>query len=111
MSDTNGRRAGRGRSVLFSAPTTDEVNAAAVAGEGREALFSAPPRRRGTIVVECSRCEARTPVPAIELGIRLIPSIWLPFREFSRFTRCPACGQAAWCRVHWRTVLDGGSAS
>ena len=100
MSDVDGKHA------LFGPAHTSSGHRAAA--EGRRALFSAPPRRRGTVVVECGRCQARTPVPLLELGTRLLPSVWLPLpgRAFSRLLRCPACDDVSWCRVHWRTVLS-----
>ena len=90
----------RGRNALFGAvPVAGRSGA-----RGKEALFSAPPRRSGTVVIECDRCEAQTPVPVVELLPRLVPSVWIPGRSFSRFLRCPSCGSWAWCRVRWRTL-------
>ncbi len=94
-----------GRDALFGPPNTAPPRRVAEA-EGRRALFSAPPRRKGTVIVECDRCEARTPIPLVELAPRLLPSFGLPGRTFSRFMRCPACRQPAWCQVHWRSLLD-----
>jgi hypothetical protein len=94
-----------GREALFG-PVPPPMDPKPPAGEGKQALFSAAPRRKGTVVVECSQCEARTPMPLASLGIRLVPSLWIPGRSFSRLMRCPACGDPAWCRVHWRTLLD-----
>ena len=93
-----------GREALFGPP---RPAAGQMPGaEGRRALFSAPPRRKGTVVVECDRCQARTPVPVVELGPKLVPSVWVPGRSFSRLLRCPACRQRTWCRVHWRTLFN-----
>jgi hypothetical protein len=92
-----------GRYALFGAPATPVKTGDG--GHGRHALFSAPPRRKWTVVVECSRCQARTPVPLVELGPRLLPSVWLPGRPFSRLLRCPAGGHLSWCRIHWSTAL------
>ena len=96
-----------GKRALFGpvAPPTDQRPPA---GDGRQALFSAAPRTKGAVVVECSTCEARSPLPLSALGFRMVPSLWLPIpgREFTRFMRCPACNQATWCKVHWRTLLD-----
>lgn len=94
----------RGREALFG-PARPPAGAHGDA-DGRLALFSAPPRRKGTVVVECRQCQARTPVPLVALGPRLVPSVWVPGRAFSRLLRCPACRQMAWCRVRWRTLLD-----
>ena len=91
-----------GRAALFLPPQTEVV--ARPARKGREALFSAPQRRDGAALVECSACDARTPVPFASLAGRLLPSVWLPVpgRRFNRFMRCPACRRGAWCRVVWR---------
>ena len=96
-----------GKRALFG-PVPPPMDHQPPAGQGRQALFSAPPREKGTIVVECSTCEARSPVPLAALGIRMVPSLWLPIpgRQFTRLMRCPACDQATWCKVHWRTLLD-----
>lgn len=96
-----------GKRALFG-PSAPPMDHQPPTGEGRQALFSAAPRDKGTVVVECSTCEARSPLPLTALGIRMVPSLWLPIvrREFTRLMRCPACNQATWCKVHWRTLLD-----
>jgi hypothetical protein len=101
--DRNGADRPAGKSALFSAPQPPSEPVRR--GEGRQALFSAPPRRRGTVIVECDRCEARTPVPLVELGVRLLPSLWVPGKSFSRLMRCPSCTHRTWCRIHWRDAL------
>ncbi len=98
MSDAR-RRAGR--PSLFGPPP---MESGTPANDGRRALFSAPRRTKGTVVVECSRCQARTPLPLARLVGRLVPSLWWPGRPYSRLLRCPGCGSIAWCRVHWRTL-------
>ena len=92
----------RGKSALFgpSMPSTAPGN------QGRRAVFSAPRRRRGDVLVECEKCGAHTPVPLVTTPVRLLPSLWIPGRQYSRLMRCPACGETAWCRVHWRAALD-----
>jgi hypothetical protein len=69
----------------------------------RRALFSAPERRRGTVVVECRTCEARTPVPLVSLGWYLFPSVWLPWLDWPYLMRCPSCHRY-WssCRISVR---------
>jgi hypothetical protein len=96
-----------GKRALFG-PVAPPMDHQPPAGEGRQALFSAAPRRKGDVVVECSACEARSPVSLTALGIRMVPSLWLPIpgRAFTRFMRCPACNQPTWCKIHWRTLLD-----
>ena len=95
---------GRGRDALFEPVAADPHPRPAA--DGRRALFSAPPRRKGTVVVECGRCQARSPIPFPELGVKLLPSVWVPGRAFSRLMRCPACGRPSWCRVHWRSLFS-----
>jgi hypothetical protein len=92
----------RGRDALFGPPQASPDHRS----DRRSGLWSAPPRRRGSVVVECSRCLARTPVPLVVSGPCLVAAIWIPGRAFSRLMRCPACRKVAWCRVHWRTLLD-----
>jgi hypothetical protein len=99
----DGRRSPR--EALFG-PVPPPMDHQPPAAEGRQALFSAAPRRKGTVLVECSSCDARSPIPIAALGIRMIPSVWIPGRSFSRLMRCPACESMTWCKVHWRTLLD-----
>ncbi len=94
-----------GRDALFG-PVAPPMDFRPPAAKGRQALFSAAPRRKGTVVVECSQCDARTPLPLPQLGVQMLPSVWMPWRPFSRLMRCPACSQLAWCKVHWRSLLD-----
>lgn len=99
MSQRNGREALFG---LVAPP----IERRPLQGEGKQALFSAAPRRKGTVVVECSECDARTPMPLASLGLQMLPSLWIPGRSFSRLMRCPSCNQPTWCKVHWRSLLD-----
>ena len=71
---------------------------------GRRAVFSASRRRPGSVVVDCGRCEARTPVVLPMLALQLVPSVWVPGRSYSRWMRCPACGAVTWCRIDWRAL-------
>lgn len=96
----------RGRRDALFGPVPPPMDRQPLQGEGKQALFSAAPRRKGTVVVECSECDARTPMPLAALGIQLVPSIWMPWRPFSRLMRCPACSQLTYCKVHWRSLLD-----
>jgi hypothetical protein len=96
-----------GREALFG-PVAPPMDHQPPQVEGKQALFSAAPRRKGTVLVECSQCDARTPMPLASLGLQMLPSLWLPIpgRPFTRLMRCPACSDATWCKVHWRTLLD-----
>jgi len=71
---------------------------------GRRAVFSAGRRRPGNVVVDCATCEARTPVVLARLPLRLVPSVWIPGRTFSRWMRCPSCSAFSWCRIDWRAL-------
>lgn len=92
-----------GRAALFLPPQAKKTGRPR--GDGRDALFSAPQRSKGTVVVDCSSCQARTPVPLAALGVRLLPSVWVPGRAHSRLMRCPSCERHTWCRVNWRSAL------
>jgi len=86
--------------VAGSSPDNDQA--------GRHAVFSAPARVPGAVIVECERCEGRTPVPLGEMPRKLLVSLWMPLRRHSRLMRCPACGQLSWCRVDWLAARQSG---
>jgi hypothetical protein len=71
---------------------------------GKAALFS-DARRPGTVVVECSSCEASTRVSYLDFAIDSLPfSIWLPplpSIPYNRRMTCPACAEWTWVRAHW----------
>ncbi|MCU1497980.1 MAG: hypothetical protein JWM47_1933 [Acidimicrobiales bacterium] len=94
----------QGRRALFETPVSaarDSIRSGPPR-EGREALFSTGPRQSGTVVVSCSRCEARTRINITDLGLRwLTGSAWIPGRRNSHWMRCPACSQRTWCAVGW----------
>jgi hypothetical protein len=92
-----------GKAALFGPAPRHAPGATA---EGRRAVFSGPRRRRGDVLVECDGCGAYTPVPLVEMPVRLLPSLWAPWRKFSRLMRCPECSRATWCRIHWRAAFD-----
>jgi hypothetical protein len=98
MTPAEQRNAADGRRALFSV-VTPEARGGTSSGEGRQALFSAPRRERGTLVVECDACQARTPVSVLRLGRWLWPSLCVPFRRFPQLMRCPACRRLTWCRL------------
>ena len=115
------RRERAGRRALFSDPTEGAVPEAAGGAEapgrsGRRAFFSDPvvtegsgrppgPGGRslvpggGSLVVVCRTCRARTPMSLVELGLALVPSLWLPTRPWPRLMRCPSCHHVSWCRL------------
>lgn len=92
-----------GKKALFSPPATTAADSATGdRATGKDALYSAGPRRRGTVVVECSRCLNHTRMTTVELGVRIaFLSLWIPGRRYSRWIQCPECERRTWCRVHW----------
>lgn len=96
-----------GKSALFSpppmAPADDLLSdPAAKPAAGRHALYTAGPRRKGTVVVECSRCLNHSRMTTVEAGVRIaFVSVWIPGKRFSRWMQCPECERRTWCRIHW----------
>lgn len=93
-----------GRHALFSAPVSASPDQLLPGNraDGRDALFSTGPRQPGTVVVECSTCQARTRVSMVDLGVRLLSiSAFLPLRRHPHWLRCPACAHHTWCRIGW----------
>lgn len=67
---------------------------------GKRALFSQSEAKRGSMVLECSHCHARTPISLSELASKLITApIFFPFRPHRRLMRCPACRDTTWVTV------------
>lgn len=108
-----------GRRAFFTQPPVNGLQESGPplvdsADEGRRALFSNPegahpsapaaPRPLGgaVAVVECRTCLARTPMSVGSAVVRLLPSLWLPGRPWSRLMRCPNCAKVSWCRIRWR---------
>jgi hypothetical protein len=90
-----------GRRAFFEAAAPDGP-AVAVPMDDQRPLFSAPPRRAGTVVVVCSRCDARTPVRTRDVALPVSLSLlspWWMFAEHPHLLRCPACAQRTWCRL------------
>ncbi|MGZ6978708.1 MAG: hypothetical protein ACXVJW_11400 [Acidimicrobiia bacterium] len=70
--------------------------------DGKRALFSSAVRRPGTLVVDCSKCHGRTRLSYMEFAQRHLPYwLWTPWRRFSHYMVCPACGQRAWISARW----------
>jgi hypothetical protein len=105
----HGRRPGRsidpeGKHALFTAPVTAARDQLGPGNqkEGRAALFSTGPRQKGTVVVICKECHARSRVTLVDLGVRLASiSFWLPGRRHPHWMRCPACHRHGWCSISW----------
>lgn len=98
-----------GKSALFSPPPmaaaddllTDEQHADP-SEMGKHALYSAGPRRKGTVVLECSQCLNHSRMTTVEAGVRILfISLWIPGKRFSRWVQCPECERRTWCRIHW----------
>jgi hypothetical protein len=94
-----------GKSALFSPPPMPPQESTRPGDEpatGKHALYSAGPRRRGTVVVECSRCLNHSRMSTVEAGVRIaFVSLWVPGKKFSRWLQCPECERRTWCRIHW----------
>jgi hypothetical protein len=69
---------------------------------GKEALYSVGPRRPGSVVFACSRCDLITRMSTVEAGIRVLTfSAWIPGKRYSRWLLCPDCRRRTWCRIDW----------
>jgi len=96
-----------GKRALFDAPVTaapDRIGAG-VGHDGRAALFSSGPRRAGTVLVTCSRCEARSRISLMRLAVLFaFGSFWAPLLhpDHPNWVMCPACNSRQWCRIGWR---------
>lgn len=98
-----------GKRALFETPPTrpddpvaDDPLIDAPAPQGKDALYSAGPHRKGTVVLECSRCGVHSRMPAIEAGVRIVMvSFWVPGKRYSRWMLCPECERRTWSKVHW----------
>jgi hypothetical protein len=95
----------QGRRALFETPVSaaaDTVRSGAPR-DGRAALFSSGPRQRGTVVVTCSACQARSRINLTDLGLRFLTgTVWLPGKREGHWMRCPSCERRTWCAVGWQ---------
>jgi hypothetical protein len=94
----------QGKRALFETPVSaarDTIQPGRTK-EGKAALFSTGPHERGSVVVACSACEARSRISVADVAVRLtMGSIWFPLRRHSHWMSCPACGRRTWCEVRW----------
>ena len=112
MSTDDAGRGGRrrsldpqGRRALFETPVSAprDLIRSGKPPEGREALYSTGPRRRGTVIVSCSGCKARSRINLSDLGLRWLGgTVWVPGRRDAHWMRCPSCGKRTWCSVGWQ---------
>jgi hypothetical protein len=97
--------AASGKRALYSRPTHDppaDQDAPRARAPGKEALYSTAQREAGTVVVECSSCEARTRIPYTDFARRHLPFwLWIPGKRHSRLMRCPACEERTWVGARW----------
>lgn len=95
----------QGRRALFETPVSvarDTIRSG-LSSEGKDALYSTGPRRAGTVVVECSGCQARTRVNLTDLGLRwLTGTMWIPGRRDGHWMKCPSCHHRTWCSIAWQ---------
>lgn len=95
----------QGRRALFETPVSaarDTIRSGNPR-DGKDALYSTGPRQAGTVVVTCSRCDARTRINLTDLGLRWLGgTIWLPGRKNGHWMRCPSCGDRTWCSIGWQ---------
>jgi hypothetical protein len=102
LRDVGGRRRQRdpsGKAALFSHGATPLV-----LDDEPQSSHEVQPRRAGTLVVECSACDARTRVNYLDFLLMNLPiGVWLPLPglHFNRRMTCPACGQWTWLQAHW----------
>lgn len=96
----------QGRRALFSDPAAppdfDRDPLSSGPTTGKQSLYSTAVRRTGTLVLECSSCHGRSRVTYAEFARRHLPVwLWTPWRHYSRFMTCPACGHRTWLAASW----------
>jgi len=93
-----------GRSALFSPPPAGPSPRSMGRGNGKESLYSAPAgaQQWGTVVLECSSCQAHSRVSWAEFVWRHFPFwLWIPWLRYSRLMSCPACERRTWLDVQF----------
>lgn len=91
-----------GKRALFSGTVPEAPEAQAPRTDERRALFSEA--EGGTLTVHCETCGERTPLSLVAFALQHFPAwFWLPWRRYSHFIRCPACGRFAWHAVDLTT--------
>src|SRR3954468_12937863 len=99
LRDVSGRRRDRdpsGKAALFS------HGAPPLVIEDEPPADDTAARRVGTLVVECSACDARTRVNYLDFLLMNLPvGVWLPLPglEFNRRMTCPACNRWTWLQA------------
>lgn len=99
---TRPRRDPTGTRALFEAsPAVTPQVVDARADEGRTLLYSSAPEAAGTVPVDCGTCGARSRIGLVEVGLRMVPSLFVPLRRYPHWMRCPSCERRTWCRIGW----------
>ena len=100
----------QGSRALFETPVSaarDTIRSGKPA-DGKDALYSTGPRQAGTVIVDCSACEARSRINLTDLAMRWVGgSIWVPGRKNSHWMRCPSCTKRTWCASAGSPSLGG----
>ena len=94
----------QGKAALFQSPVAAAPDTLGTGNqkEGKDALYSTGPRQPGTVIIECSACQARSRTNLVDLGVRLVSiSVWIPGRRYPHWIRCPACYDHTWCKIGW----------
>jgi hypothetical protein len=92
----------QGKRALFSDSNATNLLPPPSTRGGKTSLYSTAERKAGTLVVECSSCHGRSRVNYVEFAIRQLPiALWIPWRHYSRFMTCPACGHRRWLAARW----------
>jgi hypothetical protein len=62
-----------------------------------------PLDERGSVTVECARCQQVSHIGVLDLLIFQFPlGVWRPLRRFDHRMTCPSCRKRAWCSVTLR---------
>ncbi|MCZ7535740.1 MAG: hypothetical protein M5T61_07270 [Acidimicrobiia bacterium] len=106
--NTRSERSGRdpsGKRAIFSAASEDPgAGAVPTATTPPERTAPHDPPRPGTLVVECSSCNARTRVTYFDFALLNLPLgfvVPLPGRRFKHRMTCPACSRWTWVEACW----------
>lgn len=95
-----------GKEALFSVADSGagrRISGEAVAdamGSGRAALFGPGRKEIGMARVDCSSCGRSARISWLQLALARFPlSVWIPFKRYDHFMRCPSCARMTWSSV------------